>query len=113
VSTLQLLILCVTLLFALLIVYWGVLPARSEDEAEPTYDPFLPDKATVVVSTLDRRSVQGVVIHSTPEYVSLGGAAYTESGTEVKMSGVVRVPRTNIALVQDVSTLPLNADNDH
>lgn len=104
-TTVQLLIVCFTGITALLILCYPMLWKAHEYE-DTEY--LAQEKAVVVVNTLDQRSLRGVVLRSTKRYIELVETTYSEGGNQVNMSGVARVPASNVAFVQDVT--PQNAD---
>lgn len=70
---------------------------------EVDVDDLVHEKSTVVVNLLTGDAVRGVVLRSTRTFVELGEGRYLGSGAEVSTSGVIRVPRTNVLFVQDVT----------
>lgn len=87
-------------------------PWRVTYEDESVYD-LVREKTSVVVTTFGGESIRGVALESTASYIELGEAAVLgSSGGQVNVRGVMRVPRTNVAYVQDVTSEPLHADTD-
>lgn len=97
-------IICLTVL-ALAVLY---LKPWRDYEDESTHD-LVREKSTVVINLLTGDAVRGVVLRSTRTFVELGEGRYLGSGAEVSTSGVIRVPRTNVLFVQDVTE---RADTD-
>lgn len=62
------------------------------------------EKSTVMVNLLTGDAVRGVVVRSTRTFIELAEGKYMGSTTQVNTQGVIRIPRTNVLFVQDVTT---------
>jgi hypothetical protein len=104
VTTLQLLIICgtVLLLAVLAAAAFAARPESAEDTEPPDAPAWPPAGATVVVHTVDERSVRGIVVEGAG-HVALQGAQYLDNGAAQPMGGIVAVPLGNVGLVQVLS----------
>jgi len=99
-------IVCFTVL-SITLMYFYIGRTHYVDESQ--YG-LVREKSTTVITTLAGESIRGVVTVSTEAYIELAEAAHlTTGGGQVNAKGVVRVPRTNVAYVQDVSPAEMNA----
>lgn len=107
-STVQVVLVCATVLalYAMRTRPWDV---WYEDES--VYD-LVRDKATTVVTLVTSESIRGVVLRSTKTFIELGEARYLGSSAQVNMTGTIRIPRTNVLFVQDVTTAESVADTN-
>jgi hypothetical protein len=64
----------------------------------------------VVVHTTDKRSIRGYVVHEDPQWVRIGGPVYLEGGVERPVGGTVKVPKTSISWVQDLTGIAQLSD---
>lgn len=111
-STVELLIVCLTVLLIVCLYRAPVALAVARTRAhEP--DLLAEVGQSAVLNTLDERSLRGVVMKSRPEYIELAEVTYSGNGAGTKMMGRARVPASNIAFVQDVTTESTSGDNDH
>lgn len=109
-STSQVWIGCVTLV----ILYGMHLVAKTRQPYvdESHYD-LVREKSTTVVTTHQGESIRGVVLESTEAYIELGEAAHLSSGgTQVNARGKMRIPRANVAYVQEVTPAEVHADTN-
>jgi hypothetical protein len=93
-TTLQLLILCATVL-AVVLVLAAVMHGGGGASVE------FPNGTTIVVHTRDQRSLRGTVVRA-PGHLALEDAVYLQGGTEQPVGGTVRIPAANVAWVQEL-----------
>lgn len=79
---------------------------RVKKSNDPT--SVVPDVgSSVVVHTIDARSIRGFVIKCGPMHLELDGVEYLSGGHPQRVGGTARIPITNVGWVQDL-TKPLD-----
>ncbi|HEY3021802.1 MAG TPA: hypothetical protein VGJ32_16505 [Solirubrobacteraceae bacterium] len=97
-TTLQLAIVCVSVLTLAAIVVAG----RSATGAPPAPPATASLGDRVVVHTLDQRSIRGTLDALGGGVVTLRDAAYLEDGQAHPLGGEIRVPARNVAFTQQL-----------
>lgn len=103
-------IICLTVLISLAMYFVSQHLIPSTHPEEP--GDFCPERATVIINLKPDGALRGVVLRSTETFIELGEGRYISSGAEVNTSGRIRVPRTNVLFVQDVTTAEPIATTD-
>jgi hypothetical protein len=98
-TTAQLIIVCGTVLvLAFIVAAVRLAPLMLADAARTR---GAADGESVVVHTLDQRSIRGTVVaDEDATVVALADAAYLQDGKTQPVGGVVRVPLSNLAFTQ-------------
>lgn len=107
-NTLQLIIVCLTVV-ALAVIIASHLSVKK-GKARLHLEDLVGNP--VVVNTIDQRSIRGVMVEAAGGYVAVGEPTYSEGGDERKMMGAAHVPVSNIAFVQDTLHVRTDASND-
>lgn len=97
VSTLQLLIVCLTVL----LVVMAVTGRKTAQGGTPVF-AGLSAGQDVVVHIADGQSVRGSILRCDHACLLLTGAVLLAGGAETKMGGVVRIPCEGVALIQEL-----------
>lgn len=108
-TTAQLVIVCLTVLTLALLAGAVILLSRHERASEhtaPASSELAEMASTVVVHTVDGRSLRGYVVRAPGPVIVLDDAAYLENGEAHALGGIQTVPRTNVAWIQELAAPP-------
>ena len=101
-TTAQLIILCLAALALSLVIAGTVLAALAAQRVTRA-GAGVQVGATLVVHTLDGRSLRGTVVPGDDGVLALQDASYLQDGQSHPVGGTVRVPVTNLSWTQDLT----------